>query len=153
MNSCVQTLKWSSLLQCYNIQSRATGCVLEVEANSLLSARGNISDISTLAETPPPLQAPHFTLTRRLKKLTASRCHLQHHQAGEVGEGVVRYGGDAVQRQRQGLEVGLVPQRAHRDLGQVVVVQPQVAQLLEALETVVRDRRDVVGVQAAAGGV
>lgn len=45
-----------------------------------------------------------------------------------------------------------MPQRAYGDLRQVVVVQPQVAQLLEALEAVVRNRRDVVGVQAACGG-
>lgn len=74
----------------------------------------------------------------------------QHNEAGEVGEGVVWYDGDAVQRQRQSLKVGLVPQRADGDLRQVVVVQPQVAQLLEALEAVVRNCRDVVGVQAAA---
>lgn len=74
----------------------------------------------------------------------------QHNETGEVGEGVVWYDGDAVQRQRQGLKVGLVPQRADGDLRQVVVVQPQVAQLLEALEAVVRNGRDVVGVQAAA---
>lgn len=81
----------------------------------------------------------------------AGECDSQHDETGEVGEGVVGYDGDAVQRQRQSLEVGLVPQRVHGDLGQVVVVQPQVAQLLEALETVVGNGRDVVGVQAAAG--
>lgn len=58
---------------------------------------------------------------------------------------------NAVERQGQRLQVGLVSQGAHGDLGQVVVVQPEVAQLLEAFEAVIWNRADVVGVQAAAG--
>lgn len=44
-----------------------------------------------------------------------------------------------------------MPQRADRDLRQVVVVQPEVAQLLKAFEAVVGNGHDVVGVQTAAG--
>lgn len=58
---------------------------------------------------------------------------------------------DAVERQGESLQVGLVPQGADGDPGQVVVVQPEVAQLLEAFEAVVWNRADVVRIQAAAG--
>lgn len=42
-------------------------------------------------------------------------------------------------------------ERADGDLRQVVVIQPEVAQLLEAFEAVVWDCRDVVRIQAPAG--
>lgn len=76
--------------------------------------------------------------------------NLQHDQAAEVGEGAVGDVGDAVERQRQRLQVGLVSEGADGDLRQVVVIQPEVAQLLEAFEAVLWNGADVVGVQAAA---
>lgn len=43
-----------------------------------------------------------------------------------------------------------MPEGADGDLGQVVVIQPEVAQLAQAFEAVLWNGADVVGVQAAA---
>lgn len=56
--------------------------------------------------------------------------NLQHYETCEVRKGVVWYVSDAVESQRESLKIPLVSQRADRDLRQVVVVQPEVAQLL-----------------------
>ena len=77
--------------------------------------------------------------------------HLQHDQAGEVSEGVVWDVCNAVEGQREGLQVALVLQGSHRDLGQVVIVQPQVPELLEAFKAFLWHHRDVVSIQAPAG--
>lgn len=81
---------------------------------------------------------------------TAQVWHSQHDQAGEIGEGVVRDACDPVEGQRQGLKVALMLQGADRNLGQAVVIQPKMPELLETLKTVLRHRRNVVCVQPSA---
>lgn len=82
------------------------------------------------------------------EKLRRSKLHSQHHQAGEVGEGVVRDVADAVECQRECLQVPLMLQRHNWNLGQTVIIQPQVPELLQALETVLRHHCNMVGIQA-----
>lgn len=81
-------------------------------------------------------------------KTLVNKWYSQHHQAGEVGEGVVRDAADAVECQRERLQVPLMLQRHDWNLGQTVIIQPQVPELLQALETVLRHHCDVVRIQA-----
>lgn len=74
----------------------------------------------------------------------------QHDQAGQVGEGVVWDVCDAVEGQREGLQIALVLQGSHWDLGQAVIIQPQVPELLQAFKAVLWHNRDVVRIQAPA---
>lgn len=55
---------------------------------------------------------------------------------------------NAVECQRECLQVCLMLQRHDWNLGQTVIVQPQVSELLQALETVLRHHCDVVRIQA-----
>lgn len=74
---------------------------------------------------------------------------LQHHEAAEVLEGVIRDAPDLVERQRHGLQRWEAVQRPHRDLRQRVVVQPEVPQGLQPLEALLWHHGDEVGIQAS----
>ena len=82
----------------------------------------------------------------------AASGHSQHHEAGQVLEGVVGDAANAVQGQGHGLQGAQVAEGADGDLGERVVVQPQVAEGGQPLEAPVRDQGDEVGIQAPAGG-
>ena len=82
----------------------------------------------------------------------AASGHSQHHEAGQVLEGIVGDAADAVQGQGHGLQGAQVAEGADGDLGERVVVQPQVAEGGQPLEAPVRDQGDEVGIQAPAGG-
>lgn len=97
------------------------------------------------------------TCTKAAKTVAAvnvrkNKLYSQHHQAGEVGEGVVRDVADAVECQRECLQVPLMLQRHNWNLSQTVIIQPQVPELLQALETILRHQCDVVCIQASGEG-
>lgn len=91
---------------------------------------------------------PKAAKSRIAVKLWKNKLHSQHHQAGEVGEGVVWDVADAVECQRERLQVSLMLQRHYWNLGETVIIQPQVSELLQALETVLRHHCDVIRIQA-----
>lgn len=74
---------------------------------------------------------------------------LQHHEAAEVLEGEIWDVPDLVEGQGDGLERWQVVQGSHRDLGQGVIVQPQVTQGQQPLKAPVGNHGDEVGIQAA----
>lgn len=74
---------------------------------------------------------------------------LQHHEAAEVLEGVIGDVPDLVESQGHGLQRWQVVQSSHRDLGQRVVVQPQVAQGEQPLKALLGHHGDKVCVQAS----
>lgn len=73
--------------------------------------------------------------------------YVQHHQASQRAEGVVRNTVDVVQGERHGLQGGQLAQSRRRNLRQSVVVQPEVAQRAQAGEGAGRDAGDVIGIQ------
>lgn len=77
--------------------------------------------------------------------------HSQHHEAGEVLEGVVRHVADAVEGQGHGLQGREVVEGPDGDLGECIVVQPQVAEAGQPLEAPLGDQGDEVGIQAPGG--
>lgn len=77
--------------------------------------------------------------------------YVQHHQAAQPAEGVVRDVADVVEGERHGLQAGQLAQRLHRHLRQRVIVQPQVTERAQAGETANGNAGDVIGVQASVG--
>lgn len=68
------------------------------------------------------------------------RAYSQHHEAGEVLEGEVGDTANAVEGQGHGLQGRQVVQGPDRDLGECIVVQPQVAEAGQPLEAPLRDQ-------------
>lgn len=77
--------------------------------------------------------------------------HSQHHEAGQVPEGVVGDVAYSVQGQGHGLQGAEIAEGPDGDLGERVVVQPQVAEGGQPLEAPVRDQGDEVGIEAPGG--
>lgn len=73
--------------------------------------------------------------------------YVQHHQASQRAESVVGNVADVVQGERHGLQSGQLAQGLRRNLGQGVIVQPEVPQRAQAGEGAGRDAGDVVGIQ------
>lgn len=76
-------------------------------------------------------------------------CYVQHHQAAQLAEGVVRDVADVVEGERHGLQGGQLAQSLHRHLRQRVIIQPQVAERAQAGKTANGNAGDVIGVQTA----
>lgn len=74
--------------------------------------------------------------------------YIQHHQATQLAEGMVRDVADMVKGESHGLQGGQVTQSLHWHLHQGVIVQPQVTEGTHAGETAGGNAGDVVGVQA-----
>lgn len=74
---------------------------------------------------------------------------LQHHEAAEVLEGVIRDVPDLVESQGHGLQRWQVVQSLDRDLRQSIIVQPQVTQGEQPLKALLGHHRDKVCIQAS----
>lgn len=77
--------------------------------------------------------------------------HSQHHQTGEVLEGIVRDAVDVVESQGHGLEGRQVVEGSDWDLRECIVIQPEVAERGQPLKAPLRDQGDEVGIQAPGG--
>lgn len=75
--------------------------------------------------------------------------YVQHHQAAQLAEGVVRDVADVVEGKCHGLQGGQVAQSLCRNLRQSVIVQPQVTERAHAGETASGNAGDVIGIQTA----
>lgn len=80
----------------------------------------------------PPAPPPHWRWGRQQ--------HSQHHQAGEVLESIVRDVVDVVESQRHGLEGRQVVEGSDRDLGECIVIQPEVAERGQPLKAPLGDQ-------------
>lgn len=84
------------------------------------------------------------------RHLVSEHAYVQHHQAAQPAEGVIRDVADVVESERHGLQGGQLAQRLHRHLRQRVIVQPQVTERAQAGETANGNAGDVIGVQTSA---
>lgn len=79
------------------------------------------------------------------------RAYSQHNQTGEILEGKIRDTADVIERQGHSLQGRQVVEGPDGDLGEGIVVQPQVAEAGQPLEAPLRDQGDEVGIQAPGG--
>lgn len=72
--------------------------------------------------------------------------HSQNHQAGKVGECIVRNVSYSVESQRQGLQGSEIAEWRDGNFCQAVVIQPKVPQLQQPLKAVLWYGSDVVSI-------